>query len=209
MLGVRRFDLEKCDMKINKPLKISQLAPPTTLSQERQEFAAVFLIAHSDLNDCIEGVNARSTDFWKRALFRSFFSFVELTSFRLRYLLLASSKDGTLELSPDEILILQEQVPELSDKGAVQLRNRFFTFEAYLRFTLNTYVKHFNVKEPPDFGGSGWEAIKRSVVIRNLLTHPRTIEHLFISEEELKDLNTAINWYFNSITQLIKEWNRE
>lgn len=203
------FNLDKYDMKINKPLKISELAPPTTLPQEKQEFAGVFFIAHGDLNECIKGVNGQGTDFWKRALFRSFFSFVELTSFRLRYLLLAGSKDGTLNLSPEEILILQEQTPELNDKGAVQLRNRFFTFEAYLRFTLNTYVKHLNVKDAPNFGDSGWEAMKKSVVIRNLLTHPRTIAHLFISEEELKDLNTAINWYFKTMAQLIADWKRE
>jgi hypothetical protein len=45
--------------------------------------------------------------------------------------------------------------------------------------------------------------MKRSVVVRNLLTHPRTIEHLFISDDELGDLNAAMNWYFKIIKQLI------
>lgn len=196
-------------MKIKKPLKLNELAPPATLTQERSEFAGVYLIAYSDLKEAMKGVNAGSSDFGKRVLFRSFFSFVELISFRLRYLLLAGFKDGIYKLSPEEVLILQEQTAELNDKGAVQIRNRFFTFEVYLRFTLNAYVKHFNVKEAPSFGDVGWEAFKRSVVIRNLLTHPRTIQHLFVSEEELKDLNTAINWYVETIVKLIKDWHQE
>jgi hypothetical protein len=105
--------------------------------------------------------------------------------------------------------VLQEQTPELNDRGTVQLRNRFFAFEAYLRFTLKTYAKHFNVKEAPEFGNGGWEAMTKSVLVRNLLTHPRTYQHLFISAEELKDLETAINWYFKTITQLIADWNQE
>jgi hypothetical protein len=93
----------------------------------------------------------------------------------------------------------------LSTTGAPTLTRRSMSiFEAYLRFTLNTDVKHFNIEEAPNFGDSGWEAMKKSDVIRNLLTHPRTTEHLFISNEELKDLKTAINWCFKTITQLIE-----
>ena len=196
-------------MKISKPLKITELAPPASLPQEKQEFAGMFFIAYSDVDVCIKGVNRENTDFWKRALFRAFFSFVEFTAFRLRYLLLAGFKDGTLKLSPEEVLILQEQTPELNDRGTAQLRNRLFGFEAYLRFTLKTYAKHFDVKEAPDFGDGGWEAMSKSVIVRNLLTHPRTYQHLFISNEELKDLNTGINWYFKTIHQLIRDWSPE
>lgn len=191
-------------MKIKKPLKASELAPPTTLSQEKQEFAAIFMLAYSDVETCIKRVNEDHTDFWKRSLFRSFFSLVEFTSFRLRYLLLAGFKDGSLTLSPEEILTLQEQTPELNGSGGIRLKNKFFAFEDYLKFTLKTYAKHFEIAELDNFSDGGWDAMRRSVVIRNLLTHPRTIAHLFISENELGDLNTAMNWYFKIIKQLIK-----
>ncbi len=167
----------------------------------------MFFIAYSDIDVCIKRVNEDHTDFWKRSLYRSFFSFVEFTAFRLRYLLLAGLKDHTLTVSPEETLILQEQTPELNDKGNVKLKARFFSFEAYLRFTIETYARHFDIKGAQNFDSDGWEAMKKSVVVRNLLTHPKTLEHLFISDKELADLNTAINWYFKIIKELISNWS--
>jgi hypothetical protein len=193
-------------MKIRKPLTPDDLAPPANLSEEKQEFAAMYLIAYSDIKTCIESVNEDCTDFWKRSLFRSFFSFVEFTAFRLRYLLLAGLKDHTLKLSPEEILILQERSADLTDKGVLKLKNRFFSFEAYLRFTLQTYAKHFNVGTV-DFGVEGWKAMKKSVVVRNLLTHPKTMEHLFVSEDELAALNRAMDWYVKTMRRFIENWH--
>lgn len=193
-------------MKIKKPLTQEELAPPANLPQEKQEFAAMYLIAYSDVETCNKRVKEDHTDFWKRSLFRSFFSFVEFTAFRLRYLLLAGLNDHTLTLAPEEILILQERTPELTEKGVVKLKNRFFSFEAYLRFTLQTYAKHFNVGGTIDFGVDGWEALKKSVVVRNLLTHPKTMEHLFVSDAELVDLNKAMDWYFTTMRLFIANW---
>jgi hypothetical protein len=192
-------------MKIRKPITQDELAPPANLPQEKQEFAAMYLIAYSDIETCIKRVNEDHTDFWKRSLFRSFFSFVEFTGFRLRYLLLAGLNDRTLTLSPEETLILQERTPELTEKGVLRLKNRFFSFEAYLRFTLQTYAKHFTVGDI-DFSVDGWEAMKKSVVVRNLLTHPKTMQHLFVSKDELADLNKAMDWYFKTMRQFIVNW---
>jgi hypothetical protein len=131
-------------MKIKKPLKPNELAPPSTLSQEKQEFAAIFLIANGDVDTCIKRVNEDHTDFWKRSLFRSFFSLVEFTSFRLRYQLLAGFKDNSVKLAPEEILILQEQTPELNERGGIKLKSRFFPLRrilnSRLRLLLNILI---------------------------------------------------------------------
>jgi hypothetical protein len=43
--------------------------------------------------------------------------------------------------------------------------------------------------------GSGWQAFRKAVAIRNRITHPREIRDLLITDAELEDVTRAYHWF--------------
>ena len=196
-------------MKVQKPLERKELAASQSLSAEKLEFAAMYMFALQDLQTSVDYLNSEKSEFWRRIVVRSVFSFVEFTSFRLRFLLLAGANDGTFQLSPDELLLLKDELPDLNENGNIRSRDNFFRFEKYFKFTLKLSAKYFQPTQQPDFGDGGWEALRESLKVRDLITHPKTWEHLSVSEEEVTKLEKGLDWYIDTLSLLISTWSTE
>jgi hypothetical protein len=77
-----------------------------------------------------------------------------------------------------------------------------------LRFTLNIFAKVFG-STLPNYGDSNFEKLKKLSRRRNEITHPKSLEQLTISDQEIKDTISMFSWFMQThgfINIKFSEW---
>lgn len=153
-----------------------------------------------DLNDLQQFFDAKylNDQFYRKLLVRNIFSVIESYLFITRQLIklkaLNNLNDQNCNLTYEELAILNEKVVTLTDKGETKTNDTFYSFEPSLRFTLNCFAKIFNL-DKPDYGDNGFEKLKRMSKRRNDLTHPKIAEKQIVTDEEVQDLVSGLQWF--------------
>lgn len=140
----------------------------------------------------IEKIN---TQFYRRILIRNVFSIIETYLYVTKELIKNKLViDKTSEITWADLAILNEQKVVLDTQGKVQVKEDFQKFEPSLRFTLRTFAKAFG-STLPNYGDSNFEKLKKLNKRRNDLTHPKSLEELTISDQEMKDTISMFLWF--------------
>jgi len=134
----------------------------------------------------------------RRTYLRSLFAFIEGNSFRLRQLALAAHIHRTQCFSNEEIIMLEEKDLGIKNNGNLKIRTKYIDFASNIRFSQKSYIKAFGGKLP-DYTVNGWAQLIKALEIRNRITHPRSENDLNISNEELKAIYEAKEWYSDNI----------
>ncbi len=149
--------------------------------------------------------------FYRRLLLRNIFSIIETYIFVTRELVknrLIIEKDSN-KISWLDLAALNEKKVILDAEGNTEVRDDFQKFEPSLRFTLNVFAKVFG-SNLPNYGDSNFEKLKRLSKRRNQITHPKSIEQLIISDQEVKDVVSMFVWFTQTHTLLsakFLEWS--
>ena len=136
-----------------------------------------------------------NTQFRRRTLVRSFFAQVEGEAFLRKRFALEQREGGDVEFSAAEFAILREEQYDLNNKGAVRTQQKFLKLADNLRFSFRAFAKAFGSSYSLDVSGSGWQSFKNAIDIRNRITHPKRLSDLNITEDNMKDIFAAIDWY--------------
>ena len=147
----------------------------------------------------IEKINIQ---FYRRIFIRNIFSIVE-TYLHVTKEIIKSKLvgDKTPEISWAELAILNEQKVVLDTQGKVHVKEDFQKFEPSLRFTLDTFAKVFG-STLPNYGDNNFEKLKRLSKRRNDITHPKSLEQLIISDQEIKDTVSMFSWFMQTHTMI-------
>lgn len=139
-----------------------------------------------------------NNQFYRRLLLRNTFSVIETHLFILKELIIEFADVMTNPvLSWQELSILNEQKTLLDARGEIKLVSEFQKFEPNLRFILNLYSKVFNAARP-DYGNHKFMKLIALNGRRNEVTHPKTVESLIISNQELSDIIDAMSWFIET-----------
>ena len=113
------------------------------------------------------------------------------------------------KLSEDEFFLLCDKTPMLSDKGEVFQRDTFIRLAPNVRFferisnrLLRTNLDIVNSKN--------WEKFKQAINVRNRITHPKSMDDMVVSKEELKAMYIVYEMFvdfFSEIIQALKSSN--
>jgi hypothetical protein len=95
---------------------------------------------------------------------------------------------------PEEVLMLKEKVPILKDNGEVCLGDRFVGIEPNLRFAVSAYAKRSGVTFKLDCSQSSWQEFGRLFKIRNRISHPRNLEELSVTDNEMDSIKQALEF---------------
>ena len=167
----------------------------------------VYGILSADMDAVMVYGTTHPTPFTHRTVVRTFFSMVEGLAFQMRQVTLA-----TLEpygrLSVAEIALLREERYSLNSKGEPQTKESFQPALSSLLFTLRNYVKNHGASFTPNVSHHGWQAMQRSVDIRNRVTHPRSVADLSLSEEDQKKLVDASHWWKRTLMAMFDACDR-
>mgnify|MGYP000480612863 CR=1 FL=1 len=169
-------------------------------------------------NHCIEELKELSSffsqehlnnNFYRRLIIRNTFSIIEAYLHISRELIkhkLALNDAISKVLTTNELIILSEETAYLNNKGEVKSRRTFYSFEPHLKFTFKCMSKVFNSSEP------NYSDIKYSKLIaiakrRNDITHPKEYDKMIITKEELKDVVSALEWFFQIHGMYLQKFN--
>lgn len=137
----------------------------------------------------------------RRAVVRAVFAFAEATTFLLRQLLLSSFEKM---LSGDVVLALKEHQISLTSSGQVRKTPLRAGSLTYIRLTLNTYRQLFPQAGTPVCEGAAFEALAASVAVRDRLMHPKEVEGLAVSDDEIRGLLRGFCWLNDSMQSVLQ-----
>jgi hypothetical protein len=170
------------------------------ITKEWEKVSSLWSILLSDVALCQK--QNREDQFWRRNYTRTVFACVEGTVFGLKSLVLASI--GTVNLSFEEVMFLQERSYHITEQGQVRSENAKINTLANVRFTFFMLVKALELEDrSPDYSGNGWVQFRQMQRIRDRLTHPKNAAELDVSDSELHIIDAGYSWFNKSVTNIL------
>jgi len=110
-----------------------------------------------------------------------------------------------VKLTPHEVLLLREEAYELTDNGEPKLRGeKFVPIKTNLKFIAKTAAKAFDLPYTLDTDGTGWRAVDTAFRIRNRLVHPKSFQDMYVTDEELKTVSVASDWFHKTHREVLE-----
>ena len=130
----------------------------------------------------------------RRILVRSIFAFFEAIAFVLKSSALMTNP---VVFKPEEIALAKEEDYELSDTGEAQIRKAKLRFKPNLLFAFQIAAKANQINFKLSVNCHQWDALIRSIKVRDRLTHPKKSEDMTVTEKEIEDVQMAYEWIFD------------
>ncbi|MCG8351874.1 MAG: hypothetical protein MI924_29260 [Chloroflexales bacterium] len=170
------------------------------------ELRELFQLLHQDVATCLTMVQQERTTnkvdlFWRRAYVRSVFAFIEGVTYRMKRLAFEEKDKSQVDFSPAEIALLLEQTFDLDEQGEVIHRTIAFPLTKNVRFAFKALAR-VNAVDYDLHGGAGWEALKKSLKLRERLMCPKTQEDLLISNDEIDFVLSGSVWFVQNFKEL-------
>ena len=87
---------------------------------------------------------------------------------------------------------------QINDQGKVVRQPRFVSLQQSIRLTTRL-ASRLNTKVDIRFNTSGWDALLKSVKVRNRITHPKSKDDLHIGDAEAEACLDALFWLLEAI----------
>lgn len=148
-----------------------------------------------------------NNQFARRNYIRNTFSCMEGSIWLLKEVCLkATDSNGRkAKISVGEFLILSETNYELKSNGEIKKNQKKLKFTDNIKFTFLMINKLFKMEIDLNVGSKSWEELLEAINIRNRIIHPKGVESLTISDEEIKICQNAVSWYNSKIHQFIQK----
>ena len=140
--------------------------------------------------------------FYRRLIVRGLFAVIETyLNVTKEIIKVKFVVESSTSLTWEELAILHGKGVRLDEKGRVSAIDEFYKFESNLRFTLNLFAVAF-IAEQPEYGAADFQKLKSLIKRRNEITHPKSIAHIVVSDDEVKDMFSAFSWFFSTHSQI-------
>ena len=170
-------------------------------AQAVDELKCVYKVLSADLENALQLKREKPTQFAYRNLFRTYFAYVEGFAFQLRQVTQASLAETDF-LTIAELALLREERAQLNNKGQPELKKNYQPFLPNLLFSVRCYVKNHGATYQPDISHNGWESMKKSVAVRDRLTHPKSASGLEVKEEDLECFSAGSEWWKKTLHEM-------
>ena len=128
----------------------------------------------------------------RRDFIRTLFAAVEGVVWQFRENIRGSAED-LAELSPQLTMALTETSYAVGENGKLIEQQRFIPLPTMIRLVTNV-AKELVPALEVEINGKGWDDLKRTIVIRNRITHPKGISDLNISSDDTKIAWSGLMW---------------
>jgi hypothetical protein len=177
------------------------------LDAERSELCALYLILKSDVDQCKEKLSDEYTGVWDRVYTKAIFSMVEGISFRIRQYIVSAVDAGIYSLDATSVNFLSESTYKIDSSGKIKEKDEYLVFFPGFKFTFKSFGKCLGMESFVEtaFGDIGFNNFKKSVEIRNRLTHPKRTQEMRVSGTELSLIQNSEEWFHALVMPLIKK----
>jgi hypothetical protein len=133
-----------------------------------------------------------------RAYVRAVFALVEGVSFGFRQIALKAPLADYC-LTQGELAVMNEESYGLKDNGEVSISSRFLKVQAGTRFTFAICKRVYEIQTEINYGDSGWDSFIKAIKIRDRLMHPKSVECLDVTDDELGIVSDALKWFLDAV----------
>ena len=168
--------------------------------------STIFDIFHEDANGLFELTrHDKSSQVWRRSFYRVVFSSIEGIVYQMKQVALCTQNSShNIHFSSAEIQFLQDKDHFLNGAGkATTQSEKYPSFLANFRFAFSMLIKGFSIARGLNVGVDEWRVFQESVKVRNRLTHPKEINNLTVTDEDIRTLTIAMSWFNSEITHLV------
>lgn len=96
----------------------------------------------------------------------------------------------------------------VSEDGEIVEQTRFISTTAMIRLSTQT-AERLCPGLDVDFGTSGWQMLKVAIRMRNRITHPKGIDDLIVSTQDLETANAGFVWLLAIVVHVMEHTLRE
>lgn len=162
-----------------------------------EEMGIFIKTIHSDVNACIERINAdEDMEFWARMYIRSLASLVEGTSYMYRDIIRGLWQGGEIKLTTEQQLFFLNLDWRVVNSGQIETTEKKLPSKESLKCLL-TQIGVILPSYKPDFVSKGWAQLLEFYQTRDALIHPKTLIALHIKKDKLKELDVGRAWFAN------------
>lgn len=150
-----------------------------------------------DILVAAERLEKENLDTHKRELIRTIFAGIEgnIWYYQERIKKLASDIEI---LDSTTLLALEQKQCHVANDGSYSTKNVYISTKTMFRFVYKI-AKEINKDLDIDFGNGGWEKLNKAYEIRNRITHPKTIDDLSISRQDVEIVLSGSVWLIAAI----------
>jgi hypothetical protein len=109
-------------------------------------------------------------------------------------------------LSPIADLALRERSFAVAENGQLTERAGILPVLTAIRLVV-TQAKIISPEIAVEFAGAGWSDLRRSVAVRNRITHPKLGEDLAISDRDLAAVGSGLSWLVATLDYVMTSTN--
>jgi len=170
-----------------------------TLSQQFTKLHSMESVLQQDVLDHENLINGENkTESSKRSFVRAVFALIEGSVFNLKEVALNVSVHKPTRFSKAELAMLEEVSYELNDKGETKTQVKFIPLTKNMRFAFDTAARAFNVSYTLVVDDEGWSKFRDALILRNRITHPKQIDDLQLSDDEVQVVADTATWFLNN-----------
>lgn len=162
--------------------------------------------SHILLGDVVAAVDRLEGDrsqTHRRELVRSIFAAVEGLHWQLKSDVLKHA-EVVAGLTIHERAALLEEAYTVDDRGVVRVQPRFMPLLSAIRLVVSI-VKRYRPGYEVDFNHRGWSNLRLAVEVRNRLVHPKAMEDLSVSDEEIQQSLSGFYWLVALCVEALSE----
>ncbi len=145
-----------------------------------------------DVISARERLAAVDTQASRRDVVRATFAAIEGIVWLCRRQVLEISASMT-EVDALTILALREQTYSVTERGLINKQTRSVPLQAMIKLVVRQ-ARKLNQSLNIDFNEPGWDDLLLAIKIRNRATHPKSLDDLQISDDDLISVNSGFHW---------------
>ncbi len=165
----------------------------------REDFLGILM--HDVLN-AIQRRDLDDTQATRRDLIRTMFAAIEGASWEYREHV-RSVADDLDAMPPLMDMALSGKTYRVKENGEIDEQIRYISMPAMIRLTTRL-AENVCLGFEFDFKNNGWANFKRSITIRNRITHPKSVDDLRITDDEIAVSQSAFFWIIH-LTQYVMD----
>ncbi|GLV20281.1 hypothetical protein TomMM35A_01440 [Sphingobium sp. TomMM35A] len=100
-------------------------------------------------------------------------------------------------------LAFSEMSVHVSEEGKIKEQQRFVATTAMIRLATRTAEELCPGLEI-DFSDAAWSKLRSAIRLRNRITHPKSLEDLSVSLEDLDAAQTGFNWFLTNVAMVME-----
>lgn len=142
----------------------------------------------------------------RRDVVRTAFSAIEGLHWQLKRDVITHLSDVRLPtdfISIHERAALLEETYSVNERGLVRTAPRFLPVDHALRLLINVVIRYRPVYEP-SLEDIGWANLKAALVVRNRLTHPKSLGDLEVTDDDLRKTLSGFYWLLALVIEVLR-----